>query len=225
MAGCCVLALGVTAAEARGPAKCASDAELTAMQATAVQQELMDAALTCGESAQTNYNAFQTSFGPELRRSDNTLLRMFRRVIGSSKGDAAYNQFKTDLASKAELHRIHGNADFCTAAGLVSAAALGPQKPRPQRLRCRCSHHGGHEGAHRQLPNPGCRNAARRPGGAKCGANAQSVAIAALTPKPEILAPVEVPVAPQAAPPAPQPPAKQDDGNKSSGSWLSGLLH
>ena len=132
MAGGCVLALCLAAtggAEAKKASKCANPAEVTAMQAAAVQQELMDAALTCGDEARTNYNAFQTSYGSELRRSDKTMLQMFHRAMGYSKGDAAYNKFKTDMASKAELRRIHGHADFCAAANLVAAAALAPDKP------------------------------------------------------------------------------------------------
>ncbi|MBU6299287.1 MAG: hypothetical protein KJS68_13695, partial [Alphaproteobacteria bacterium] len=132
MAGVCLLALGAavtSGAEARKTLRCAEPAEVTAMQAAAIQQELMDAALTCGEQARINYNAFQTTFGPELRRSDRTLLLMFHRAMGWSKGDAAYNKFKTDLASKAELRRVHGSQDFCTAANLVVSAALTPQKP------------------------------------------------------------------------------------------------
>lgn len=131
MAGVCLLALCVTAgsAEARRALKCAGPAEVAAMQTAAIQQELMDAALTCGDQARTNFNAFQTSFNAELRRSDKTLLSMFRRVMGGSKGDAAYNLFKTDMASKAELRRVHGHADFCAAANLVISAALAPEKP------------------------------------------------------------------------------------------------
>jgi hypothetical protein len=128
----CVLALCLAAtvgAEAKKALKCANPAEITAMQASAVQQELMDAALTCGEAALTNYNAFQTSYGPELRRSDRTLLQMFHRVLGFKKGDAAYNLYKTELASKAELRRLHGHQDFCTAANLVIGAALAPERP------------------------------------------------------------------------------------------------
>jgi hypothetical protein len=132
MASGCVLALCLAttgAAEAKKALKCANPAEVVAMQASAVQQELMDAALTCGEAAQTNYNVFQTNFGPELRRSDRTLLTMFHRVLGYRKGDAAYNLFKTELASKAELRRVHGHQDFCTAANLVISAALAPEQP------------------------------------------------------------------------------------------------
>ena len=132
MASGCVLALCLAApgaAQAKRALKCADPAEVTAMQASAVQQELMDAALTCGEAAQTNYNIFQTSFGPELRRSDKTLLQMFHRVLGYRKGDAAYNLYKTELAAKAELRRVHGHQDFCTAANLVIGAALAPERP------------------------------------------------------------------------------------------------
>lgn len=133
MAGGCALLVCLAAtsgAEAKKAVKCATPDEVTAMQASAIQQELMDAALTCGAEARDDYNAFQTSFGPELRRSDKALLSMFRRVQGYSKGDAAYNLFKTELAAKAELRRVHGDHDFCTAANLVVAAALAPDKPR-----------------------------------------------------------------------------------------------
>ena len=131
MAGACLLALcvGAGSAEARKALKCAAPPEVAAMQTAAIQQELMDAALTCGDQARTDFNAFQTSFNAELRRSDKTLLAMFRRVMGGSKGDAAYNLFKTDMASKAELRRVHGHADFCAAANLVISAALAPEKP------------------------------------------------------------------------------------------------
>lgn len=132
MAGGCIVALfwaAAAGAEARRVSQCANPSEVTAMQAAAIQQELMDAALTCGDEARVNYNAFQTGFERELRRSDKTLLLMFHRVLGYKKGEAAYNLFKTDLASKAELRRVHGNRDFCTAASLVVAAALSPDRP------------------------------------------------------------------------------------------------
>jgi hypothetical protein len=108
--------------------KCASPDEVTAMQATSIQQELMDAALTCGDLARDNYNAFQTRFAPELRVSDKVLLKMFGRVMGGGKGDKAYNLFKTELAARSELRRTHNHDDFCQEATLVAAAALGPSK-------------------------------------------------------------------------------------------------
>jgi hypothetical protein len=54
---------------------------------------------------------------------------MFKRVYGPVRGDAAYNLFKTDMASKAEIRRVHGVGDFCAAADAVFAAALGAEKP------------------------------------------------------------------------------------------------
>lgn len=133
MTGLCLLALCVPASAARKapkPTKCASPAEVTAMQTTAVQQQLMDASLTCGPLALTNYNAFQTRFGPELRTSDDVMKKMFARLISGKKGMLAYHTFKTDLANKAELRRGDNPVDFCKEANLVAAAALGPAKIR-----------------------------------------------------------------------------------------------
>jgi len=132
VAGVCVLAVcvaGAAAPRAKVKAlKCANPDEVSAMQATSIQQELMDAALTCGDVARDNYNAFQTRFAPELRTSDKLMLRMFGRVMGGSKGDKAYNLFKTELAARSELRRTHNHDDFCQEANLVAAAALGPSK-------------------------------------------------------------------------------------------------
>jgi hypothetical protein len=132
--GVCVLALLAALPDAgwaahRPKINCAQPEEVTAIQTAVIQQELMDAALGCGQRAQENFNAFQTSYASELRRSDGALLRMFKRVQGVKRGDAAYNLFKTDMASKAEIRRVHGMSDFCAAADLVFAAALAPEKP------------------------------------------------------------------------------------------------
>ena len=131
--GICLLAIGAVwndgAMARRATSKCADPSEVSALQTAAVQQELMDAALGCGDQALQKFNAFQTSFSGELRRSDRTLLTMFKRVYGPSRGDAAYNLFKTNMASKAEIRRVHGIGDFCKAADEVFAAALAPDKP------------------------------------------------------------------------------------------------
>src|SRR5262249_32494878 len=50
-------------------------------------------------------------------------------IYGGSRGDAAYNLFKTNMASKAELRRVHNSPEFCRAADLVLAAANAPAKP------------------------------------------------------------------------------------------------
>ncbi len=126
-----ILALSAGSADAaRRPAlKCAEPEEAAAIQTTVVVQQLVDAALTCGDATRAGFNAYRTAFGPELRITDKTLLRMFTRLYGGVRGDAAYNLFKTNMASKAELKRIQDAAGFCRAADLVLAAANGPQKP------------------------------------------------------------------------------------------------
>jgi uncharacterized protein DUF992 len=133
-AGVCVAALtiiltGGAEAAHRPMLKCAQPAEVAAIQTTVVDQQLVDAALACGDATRDGFNAYRTSFGAELRGADKLLLTMFKRIYGGSKGDATYNLFKTDMASKAELRRIHDAAGFCHSADLVLAAANGPQKP------------------------------------------------------------------------------------------------
>ena len=49
---------------------CATEAEISAIQVSAVQQELTDAALACGQNETDLFNRFQTVFNKELRRSD-----------------------------------------------------------------------------------------------------------------------------------------------------------
>jgi hypothetical protein len=110
-------------ARVKAPTNCAMPAELAAMQVSAIQQELMDAALTCGDQARNDFNAFQTGYSEPLRKSDKQLLAMFRRLQGR-KGDAAYNLFKTDLASRAEFRRIQHAPNFCAAASQKAHAAL-----------------------------------------------------------------------------------------------------
>ena len=122
--------------------KCADPDEVSALQTAAVQQELMDAALGCGAQAVQKFNAFQTSYGSELRRSDKTLLTMFKRVYGPSRGDAAYNLFKTNMASKAEIRRVHEHRRFLRfrrsgvrrGAGGATSLSLGTSWPA-----CRCT--------------------------------------------------------------------------------------
>jgi len=135
-AGVCLLAVAVAAlatdanaARRSANSNCADPSEVSALQTSAVQQELMDSALGCGHEWVEKFNAFQTSFGPELRRSDRVLLTFFKRIYGPAKGDAAYNLFKTNMASKAEMKRVRNMPDFCTSANLVFAAALAAQKP------------------------------------------------------------------------------------------------
>jgi hypothetical protein len=145
MAGVCLLAFtlastGIAEAArkaARPAANCAQPSEISAIQATAVQQQLMVSALSCDPAGTPDgakqfvikFNQFQTAFGPELRKSDAAMLRMFKRLYGVRKGDDEYNAFKTRAASNSEMRRIKAFSDFCKAADLVFAAALAPVKP------------------------------------------------------------------------------------------------
>ncbi|HUO89183.1 MAG TPA: DUF992 domain-containing protein [Rhizomicrobium sp.] len=129
MAAIAAVSIGGAEAARRPNLKCAQPAEVAAIQTTVVDQQLVDAALTCGDATRNAFNSYRTSFGTELRGSDKLLLTMFKRIYGGSRGDAAYNLFKTNMASKAELRRVHDSAEFCRAADLVLAAANAPAKP------------------------------------------------------------------------------------------------
>ena len=133
-AGVCLLAIVALTAQAtakpRRPAlACADTSEVAAIQTTVVDQQLVDAALTCGDATREAFNAYRRGMGPELLKSDKLLLAMFKRVMGAARGDAAYNLFKTDMASKAELRRVHDSQAFCQGADLVLAAANGVPRP------------------------------------------------------------------------------------------------
>lgn len=117
-------------AEARGSA-CASEAEISAIQISAVQQELTDAALACGQHETDLFNRFQIVFNKELRRSDALMLSMFKRLYGTSQGNKEYDAYKTRAIAHAEQRRTKPGAaaDFCKTADIVFAAALAPDKP------------------------------------------------------------------------------------------------
>jgi hypothetical protein len=130
--GACAVALsmgGAPLADAKAvSASCASASEVSAIQVAAVAQELTDAALACGPQEEAFYNRFQATFGKELRKSDATMKRMFKRMTGS---EAAYDSYKTRAIAHAEQRRTKpgAHANFCRTADIVFAAALAPDKP------------------------------------------------------------------------------------------------
>jgi hypothetical protein len=137
--GVCLLALTMgtnSVAQAAVNSKCASPAEVSALRTAMVQQTLMNAGIGCGTNAAEtkywvgNFNAFQTAYLTELRKSDALMLAMFKRLQGSIKGDRAYNAFKTQVANAAGMRRIKSMQDFCKSAELVFAAALAPNRPK-----------------------------------------------------------------------------------------------
>jgi hypothetical protein len=110
---------------------CASPAEISAVQVSAVVQELTDAALTCGSGTMSSMVKFQNVYQKELRRSDAVLKEMFKRLNGNRAGEAAYDSYKTRAINHAEQRRIKpgAHANFCKTADVVFAAALAPDKP------------------------------------------------------------------------------------------------
>ena len=124
--GAVALALVTAATGAIGAPRCANSDEVTAIQAAAIQQQLMVAALTCNQIE--HFNAFQTSYGKELRRSDAALEHMFRRLY-AGHGEAEYHAFKTRLANNSSIRSIHDNPGYCHDAGMVFDAALISDKP------------------------------------------------------------------------------------------------
>ena len=86
----------------------------------------MVAALTCNQVE--HFNAFQTSYNKELRKSDAALQRMFHRLY-AGRGEAEYHAFKTRLANDSSIRSIHDNPGYCRNAGMVFDAALIPDKP------------------------------------------------------------------------------------------------
>ena len=132
--GACVAALSLTSAplaEARISSSCATGSEVSAIQVSAVVQELTDAALSCGPEAMSDMQRFQTVFQKELRRSDATLKTMFKRLNGARAGDAAYDAYKTRAINHAEQRRIKPGEqeNFCRTARVVFAAAVAPDMP------------------------------------------------------------------------------------------------
>ncbi len=107
--------------------RCAKANEVSAIQASAIQQQLMVAALTC--NAIENFNAFQNGYNAELRASDATLMKMFKRLYPGRQGEAEYHAFKTRMANDSSVRSIHDNQAYCASAREVFAAALVPARP------------------------------------------------------------------------------------------------
>jgi hypothetical protein len=100
---------------------CARAQDLTALQAAAVQQELMVAAFACNQSGL--YNSFVVAYQKDLQASDEALQDFFLR-LNQATGAADYHTFKTRLANSYSL-RSTGNAKaYCGIALRVFHAAL-----------------------------------------------------------------------------------------------------
>lgn len=87
-----------------------------------MQQRLMVAALSCGESQ--SYNNFVRSYQAELQASDKALQNYFRRVNGKT-GTADYHAYKTRLANASSMAVINDMTGYCSSAKASFEHALG----------------------------------------------------------------------------------------------------
>jgi len=112
------IGLGALAVPAQASLVCVTAAEMKVLQSAALQQQLMVAALSCGQH--DDYNRFVTAYRPRLLQSDNALKAFF---AGKSRGED-YNAYKTRIANVASLKSIR-DAKFCDSARKVFDLALG----------------------------------------------------------------------------------------------------
>jgi hypothetical protein len=103
-------------------AGCTGASDALALKTAAVQQELMVAAFTCGDT--DGYNRFVTAYQHDLQDSDAALLAYFQRT-GST---ADYHSYKTSLANDFSLISVR-NDRFCNAASAAFDEALDPSRP------------------------------------------------------------------------------------------------
>ena len=103
---------------------CARPADMNALRTAAMQQRLMVAALSCGESQ--SYNQFVRTYQTELQASDKNLQAYFRRVNGKT-GTADYHAYKTRLANASSMAVINDSVGYCASAkeGAVSGSNDG----------------------------------------------------------------------------------------------------
>ena len=101
---------------------CARPADMNALKTAAMQQRLMVAALSCGETQ--SYNQFVRTYQTELQNSDKNLQAYFRRVNGKT-GTADYHAYKTRLANASSMAVINDNVSYCANAKASFEQALG----------------------------------------------------------------------------------------------------
>jgi hypothetical protein len=92
---------------------CARPADMNALKTAAMQQKLMVAALSCGESQ--SYNAFVRAYQKELQASDKALQNYFRRV-NAKTGTQDYHAHKTRLANANSMAVINDMTGYCSGA-------------------------------------------------------------------------------------------------------------
>ena len=89
---------------------CVRPQDEMAMRTAALQQQLMVAALSCGEIAR--YNQFVVTHRSELQQSDKALMAFFKRENGA-RGTASYHAFKTKAANISALESAKNRDAYC----------------------------------------------------------------------------------------------------------------
>jgi len=117
------VAFTLVAGNAQGANKCVREQDELAMRTASVQQALMVAALSCGETA--SYNRFVVSHQTELQRSDASLLAFFLRE-NRRAGEAAYHAFKTKAPNESALEAARDNGNYCANSERLFTAAFDP---------------------------------------------------------------------------------------------------
>lgn len=93
---------------------CATPNEKAAFDSRVLQNELMVAALTCGETGR--YNVFVQKFKSELVTHGKTVKAYFARAYGK-RGEHELNKFMTRLANAATMRRSQMSmGEYCTSA-------------------------------------------------------------------------------------------------------------
>jgi hypothetical protein len=111
-----LLAMGLQASAA--PA-CTAEAA-TALKTAAIQQEMMVAAFSCGDTQA--YNRFVLANQPGLQKSDAALMAYFKTRDSS---EAGYDAYKTKVANLVALRSARDTAGFCASLNASFAAAEG----------------------------------------------------------------------------------------------------
>src|SRR5882724_10777728 len=105
---------------AMGSESCVSRSDAMALKTAAVQQQLMVAAFMCHDT--NAYNRFVLAYQIDLRESDGSLKNYFVRRLGS-RGEAAYDTYKTKVANLSALSQARNDRAFCGEADRLFAEA------------------------------------------------------------------------------------------------------
>ena len=112
-------------AAAEQSAGCAYPADMYAVRATAIQQNLMVAALSC--HAGPEYDRFVSRYHRGLQASDHQLERFFRRLYGQT-GTAKYHAFRKRIADASSLQSVNHRLTYCANAEASFDLALNGRR-------------------------------------------------------------------------------------------------